>query len=166
MLESLFKKISRHEETPAQVFSWEFCETLQSTFFTEYFRWSWSFSLKKFYLVGFHEKVFEWLVANEFLSNSKNISPLHLHFFLHFLHNLFFLLIKFSRPHHGQRIIQSNYQEMATKRCFCRFIGEIIRYERWFMKWCVRVVWNFWNLLWEFRDVCERRSVWNYSYYK
>ena len=29
-------------------------------------------SLKKFYTVGVHEKVFEWLAANEFLSYSKN----------------------------------------------------------------------------------------------
>ena len=111
----------------------------------------WEFFFKKFVPCRLsHEKVFEWLVANEFLSNSKNISPLHLHFFLHFLHNLFFLLMNFLRPHHGQRFIQSNYQEMATKRCFCWFIGEIIRYEPWFVKWCVRVVLNFWKILWEF----------------
>ena len=68
-------------------------------------RWSWSLSLKELYIVGSHEKVFEWLVANEFLSNSKNISPLYHQFFLHFLHNLFFLLMTFSTPHHGQRSI-------------------------------------------------------------
>ena len=33
---------------------------------------------------------------------------------------------------------------MATKRCFCRFIGEIFRYECWFMKLCV-CVWS-WKL--------------------
>ena len=41
-------------------------------------------------ILGFYKKIFEWLVANELLSNSKNISPLYLHFFLYFLHNLFF----------------------------------------------------------------------------
>ena len=37
---------------------------------------------------------------------------------------------------------------MTTKRCFCRFIGEIFRYERWFMKQYVRVVLNLWELFW------------------
>ena len=32
------------------------------------------FFFKKIVIVGFHEKVFEWLFANQFLSNSKNIS--------------------------------------------------------------------------------------------
>ena len=50
------------------------------------------------------------------------------------LENVFNLLITFLTPYHGQGSIQSNYQEIATKRCFCRFIGEIFRYERWFMK--------------------------------
>ena len=39
---------------------------------------------------------------------------------------------------------------MTTKRCFCRFIGEIFRYERWFMKQYVRVVLNLWELFWRF----------------
>ena len=32
------------------------------------------FFFKKIVIVGFHEKVFELLFANQFLSNSKNIS--------------------------------------------------------------------------------------------
>ena len=80
-------------------------------------RWSWSLSLKKLYIVGSHEKVFEWLVENEFLSSSKNISPLYSTFFLHFLHNLFFRLMKFQHLI-MEKSIQSNYQEMATKRYF------------------------------------------------
>ena len=41
-------------------------------------------------------------------------------------------------PMHEERSIQSNYQEVATKRCLCQFDGEIFRYERWFVKQCVR----------------------------
>ena len=55
-------------------------------------------SLKKLYILGFYEKVFEWLVTM--------IAKIYLHyisiFFLYFLHNLFFLLMSFSTPHHGQ----------------------------------------------------------------
>ena len=72
VLESLFNKVSRNKETSAQVFSCEFCEALKNTFFTEHLRWNWNLSLKQFYIVGVHKKVFEWLPANEFLSNSKN----------------------------------------------------------------------------------------------
>ena len=39
---------------------------------------------------------------------------------------------------------------MNSKRCFCRFIGEIFRYERWFTKQYVRVVLNLWELFWRF----------------
>ena len=31
---------------------------------------------------------------------------------------------------------------------------EKVRYECWFMNWCVRVVMNFWKLLWEFSWCC------------
>ena len=72
VLESLFNKVSRNKETPAQVFSCEFCKAFKNTFFTENIRWSWSLSFKKFYIVGVHKKVFEWLAGNKFLSNSKN----------------------------------------------------------------------------------------------
>ena len=72
VLESLFNKVSRNKEIPAQVFSCEFCEAFTNTFFTEHLRWSWSLSFKKFYIAGVHKKGFEWLAANEFLSNSKN----------------------------------------------------------------------------------------------
>ena len=72
VLELLFKEVSKIKETPSQVFSWEFCETLKNTYFTEHLRWIWILPLKKLYIVGFHEKVFEWLVANEFLSNSTS----------------------------------------------------------------------------------------------
>ena len=50
VLESLFKKVSRNKETPAQVFSCEFCEAFKNTFFAEHLRWSWSLSFKKFYV--------------------------------------------------------------------------------------------------------------------
>ena len=70
VLELLFKEVSKNKETPSPVFYWEFCETLKNTYFAEHLRWSWSLSLKKSYIVDFHGKVFEWLVANEFLSNS------------------------------------------------------------------------------------------------
>ena len=36
------------------------------------FRWSWSFFLKKFHIVGVPKKVFEWLAASKFLSKNKN----------------------------------------------------------------------------------------------
>ena len=39
---------------------------------------------------------------------------------------------------------------MNSKRCFCRFIREIFRYERWFTKQYVRVVLNLWELFWRF----------------
>ena len=47
VLKSLFNKVSRNEETPAQVFSCEFCEA-----FKEHILWSWSLSFKKFYIVA------------------------------------------------------------------------------------------------------------------
>ena len=93
VLESFFNKISRNKETPAQVLSCEFYEAFKNNFFTEHLRWSWSLSFKKFYIVGVHKKVFEWLVANEFSSISKNL--LRFSCYLHFLYNLFFQLIKF-----------------------------------------------------------------------
>ena len=83
VLESLFNKVSRNKQIPAQVFSCEFCEAFTNTFFTEHLRWSWSLSFKKFYIAGVHKKVFEWLAANEFLSNSKN----YLHFSCIFITN-------------------------------------------------------------------------------
>ena len=53
-------------------FPMNFAKLLRTAFFTEHLQWSWSLSLKKFYVVGVHKKVFECLVANEFPSNSKN----------------------------------------------------------------------------------------------
>ena len=58
VLELLFKEVSNSKGTPSQAFSWEFCEILKKTYFTEHFRWSWSLSLKKLYILGFHERVF------------------------------------------------------------------------------------------------------------
>ena len=76
VLKLRFKKFSKNKETPSQVFSWEFSETLKNTYFTEHLRWSWILPLKKLYIVGFQEKVFEWLVANEFqfVTRSREIS--------------------------------------------------------------------------------------------
>ena len=56
VLESLFKKVSRNKETPAQVFFCEFCEAFKNTFFTEHLRWSWSLSFKKFYVQEFTKR--------------------------------------------------------------------------------------------------------------
>ena len=50
VLESLFKKVSRNKETPAQVFPCEFWEAFNNIFFTEHLRWSWSLSFKMFYV--------------------------------------------------------------------------------------------------------------------
>ena len=50
VLESLFKKVSRNKETPAQVLPCEFCEAFKNTFFKEHLWWSWSLSFKKFYV--------------------------------------------------------------------------------------------------------------------
>ena len=36
VLQSLFNKVYKNKETPAQVFSCEFCETFKNTCFTEY----------------------------------------------------------------------------------------------------------------------------------
>ena len=47
VLESLFKKVSRNKETPAQVFSCEFCEAFKSTIFTEHLRYEVGVSLLK-----------------------------------------------------------------------------------------------------------------------
>ena len=55
----------------ALVFSCEFCEAFKNIFYTEHLRWSCSLSFKRFCIVGVHKKIFEWLAANEFLSNSK-----------------------------------------------------------------------------------------------
>ena len=59
--------------------------------------------------------------------------------------NCFFYWLSFWTPKHEERPIQSNYQEVATKRCFCQFIGEIFRCEHW--------IWIFEIL---FEDFCER----------
>ena len=90
---------------------------------------------KKSYFGGVHKEVFKWLAANELLSSSKNyLRALCLHFlFLHFLYNPFFPLIKFlktsaRRKIHSIKLIGSGLQNIF----FCRFIGEIFRYERWF----------------------------------
>ena len=108
------------------------------------------------YIVGSHEKVFEWLVANEFLSNSKNISPLYLQF-LHFLHNLFFLPIKFSTPHHGKihsiKFSRNGHQNMFLS-IYCRnikvrtLVYEAVLHE--FLKTFLRIFVRFVK-----EDVCE-----------
>ena len=69
-LEHFWKKT--HPEAFIFVFSGDFCEAFKNTFFTEHLQWSWSLSLKKFYIVGVHKNVFEWLDLKEFLTNSKN----------------------------------------------------------------------------------------------
>ena len=50
------------------------------------------------------------------------------------LQPIFFTNEDFWTPEHEERSIQSNYQEVSTRRCFCRFVGEIVRYEYRFMK--------------------------------
>ena len=44
----------------------------------------------------------------------------------------------FWTPQHEERSVQSNYQDVNTKRCFCRFVGEIFRYEPFNMNY----LWN------------------------
>ena len=44
----------------------------------------------------------------------------------------------FWTPQHEERSVQSNYQDVDTKRCFCRFVGEIFRYEPFNMNY----LWN------------------------
>ena len=137
--ESLFKKVSRNKETPAQVFSCGFCEAFKN-FAKPFYRAppvQMEFVFKKVLRLGVHKKVFEWLVAKEFSSNSKHylrFSCISHFLFLHFLCKLFSLLIKILNTSAWKIYIQSNYQEVDIKRCFCRFVGEIFRYERWFMK--------------------------------
>ena len=163
MLESLLKKVSRNKKTPAQAFSWELCEALKSTFFTEHFRWRWSLFLQRLYIVGFYEKVFERLVANEFLSNGKN----NLHYisnsFLHFQHNLFFLLISFSTPHHGQRSI---IKKWPPKGVFVDLLEKYLGMNAGLWSSVCVWPWIFKSFFEDFCDVCERRSVWNCFYYK
>ena len=48
----------------------------------------------------------------------------------------------FWTPQHEERFIQSNYQDMDTKRCFCRFVGEIFRYELFNMNY----LWNIYEV--------------------
>ena len=96
---------------------------------------SWKkFVFKKVSRLGVHNKLFEWLAANEFLSNSKN----YLRFSCVSISCFFIFFITFfptnRDPLVEKRSIQSNYQEVATKRCFCRLFWEIFRYECWFMK--------------------------------
>ena len=96
---------------------------------------SWKkFVFKKVSRLGVRNKLFEWLAANEFLSNSKN----YLRFSCVSISCFFIFFITFFPPNGDplveKRSIQSNYQEVATKRCFCRIFLEIFRYECWFMK--------------------------------
>ena len=104
--------------------------------------------------------VFEWLIANEFLSNWKNISALYLHFFLHFLHSLFFLLRKFSTLHHRQRSIQSNYQEWPPKGVFFdsleKYLGMSPGLWSSVCVWC----WIFENFFENFRIVYKKTDEW------
>ena len=51
------------------------------------------FVFKKFCIVGVHKKVFDWLAANKFLSNSKNY--LRFTYISIFSMNCFFLLMTF-----------------------------------------------------------------------
>ena len=70
--ENTSTEVSRYKGTSVQVFSSKFWEAFRNTFFPKHLWWSCSLSLKKFYIVGVCKKVFEWLVAKEFLSNSNN----------------------------------------------------------------------------------------------
>ena len=148
MLESLFKKVSRNKETPAQVFSCEFCEAFKSTIFTEHLRYEVGVFLLKYFT--FRSSTYSYLIVWSFsMLITKTICAISISFFSIFSVTCFFYLWRFWSPQHEERSIQSNYQQ-STRRCFCRFVGEIFRYERWFMKQCVRVTWNFWELLWRF----------------
>ena len=156
VLESLFNKISRSKEMPAHVFFYQFCELLELLW------WSWILSLKKFYAVRLWQKVF-WMASysNKFLSSKSYLhSPcISNSCFSIFWITLFFLPKKFLNTALEERTVQWNYQEVPTKKYFCRFIGEIIWYERCFMKYCVRVVLNFWKLVWEFLWCLRTRKV-------
>ena len=72
MLGSLFNKVSRNKETPAQLFSCELCKASNNTLFYRKPSIELEFFLKRFYIVDAQKKVFEWLAINEFLFNSKN----------------------------------------------------------------------------------------------
>ena len=55
-------------------------------------------------------------------------SPLYLHFFLHFLHNLFFLLMKFSTSHHGKIYsinLSRNGHQKVLLSIYCRNIYQV-----------------------------------------
>ena len=56
----------------------------------------------------------------------------------------------FSTPHHGQRPIQSNYQEMATKRCFVELVKKYLGMNAEFLKTFLRISVMFVN-----EEVCE-----------
>ena len=59
VLESFFNEVSSYKGSSAQVFSSEFWEAFRNTFFPKHLWLHWSFSLKKFYIVGVRKKVFE-----------------------------------------------------------------------------------------------------------
>ena len=99
-----------------------------------------SLSLKKLYIVGVREKVFECLIASEFLSNSKNLFALILHLhalFLHFLHNLFFLRMKFLTTWRSgpQKVFLPTYWRNIW---VWKLIFEVSFWERfWGVLWCL-----------------------------
>ena len=60
----ILKKSPEIKRLQHRCFPVNFVKLLRTPFFTEHLQWSWSLRL------GVHEKVFEWLTVNEFLSNS------------------------------------------------------------------------------------------------
>ena len=157
---SHFLIVSRNKETPAQVFSCELWKAFKNTFFTKHPWWSWSLSQKKFYIVGVHRKVFDWLAANELLSRSKN----YLHtscvsisnFSIFCITCFFYLNTPAWRKVHSIKLWGSSHQKVfisvnLLEKCLSINAGLWSSVCVWF--------WTFEKLLEDFRDVCKQGSV-------
>ena len=152
MLESLFNKVSRNKETLAQVFSCEFCEGFKKIFFTEHLRWSWSLSFKKF---DIHKKVFEWLAANEFSTNSKNhlrFSCISISCFSIFSITCFFYLIKFLNLSMKKDQFNQIIRKWPPERVFVNLLEKYIGMSAGL--WSSVCVW-FWIFEKFFEELCD-----------
>ena len=89
VLESLFKKVSRNEETPAPAFSCEFCEAFKSTIFTEHLRYEVGVSLLKCFT--FRSLTNSYLIVWSFsMLITKTICAISISFFSIFSITCFF----------------------------------------------------------------------------
>ena len=117
MLESLFNKYFRNKETSAMVSCSVFCEIHKNIFQRLPLHRGACFIARR---LLYHEKIFEWLVVKEFLSNSKRIFALTLQWSRIFCITCFFYYTYFFsqatrvRPQPSKLLIFSRFSELKV----------------------------------------------------